>query len=393
MIKHLFIVFLALAGPLGAQLQGPLQMENPLDSLTLQQKATLAIQSQQFFNAATPAVKTAAKSTVVIAYRGNQISYGTAVQSPLTSQNVILTKWSEIARFRNELVVVTPRGKYNRAIVTGVYPEYDIALLETDARLTPLDLRNAATPQLGEFIAQAAPDGSVLSLGVVSVKSRSLRETDKAYLGVLMDFKNASRSGTPITEVVNASPASYAGLLPGDVVVAVDQRPIKSAMEMRNTLQKFVPGSDVTLKYRRNQSEYTTTVRLGSRPQDDVRRIPPKRMETMQRMGAVPNQVRDNFPNVIQSDMAIQTDETPNDPRDNFTNECGAPVVNLDGKVIGITIARGSRIKTFIIPSNALRYLLTTKPAQLRERSGGGRRYSYRTKSAYKTPPRAVPVE
>jgi len=371
--------------------QGGLHMDNPLDSLTPKQKATLAIQSQQFFNAAAPAVKVAARSTVMVTYRGNLLSFGTAVKSPLLQKNVILTKWSEIARFRNDLIVVTSRGKYNRAVVVGVYPEYDLALLDTDAHLVPLDLKNEAAPELGDFIAQAAPDGSVLSMGVVSVKPRSLRESDKAYLGVLMDFETSAKGGIPITEVVPSSPAFYAGLRPGDVVLAVDQRKIKGAMEMRNTLQKFVPGSDVTINYRRNQNEYTTTVRLGSRPELDARRVPPKRMATMQRMGSVLNRVRDDFPNVIQSDMVIQQDETPENLRDDFTNQCGGPVVNLDGKVVGLTIARGSRIKTFIIPSKVLRHLLAIEPARLNE--WGGRRYSYRSPSAYKVPPKAIPVE
>jgi S1-C subfamily serine protease len=393
-MKHIILLLLALTLP--AFSQSSLQMANPLDSLTPQQKATLAIQSQQFFNAAKPSVAQAAKSTVIISYRDNILSYGTAVKSPLTGDNVILTKWSEISRFWNQLIVTTPQGKYNRGTVVGVYPEYDLALLETNARLTPLNLKNSATPQLGEFIAQAAPDGSVLSLGVVSVKARSLRETDKAYLGVLMDFQNANHQGTPVTEVVPDSPAAYAGLQPGDIVVAIDQRKINGAMEMRNILQKFVPGSDVIIQYRRNNNEFTTTVRLGSRPQElAAGRVPQKRMNTMQRMGAVPNRVRDHFPNVIQSDMPIQPDETPNDPRDNFTNECGGPVVNLDGKVVGITIARGSRIKTFIIPSNALRYLLTTQPTLLRSQvNGRNHSYSpYRTQPTRKIPPKAIPAE
>ena len=47
----------------------------------------------------------------------------------------------------------------------------------------------------------------------------------------------------------------------------------------------------------------------------------------------------------------------PIHPRDT-----GAPVTNLDGQFAGITIARGSRIKTYIIPSDTIQKLLSTKP-------------------------------
>jgi len=385
-MKYL-ITSLILALTLSAFTQREMEMLNPLDSLTNQQKATLAIQEQQFLNAARPAVTEASKSTVIISYRGTRLSYGTVVKYPLTGQNVILTKWSEIANVRHNLIVTKPNGKYNRTAVIGIYPEYDIAVLDTDATLTPLNLNKAATPHLGDFIVLANPSGRVQSLGVVSVNARSLRETDKAYLGVLMDFSNSNHMGIPLGQVIAQSPADHAGLRPGDLVVAVDNKAIKGSMEMSNILQKLVPGSNVLVRYRRGNQTRTTNVILGSRPRElDASRVPKKRLDQMQRMGAVPNQIRTDFPSVIQSDMPIQPNDTPDDPRDDFTNECGGPVVDLDGNVVGLLIARGSRIKTFIIPTFTLQQLLRTQPAHLQ-------RTRPRAQTARHTPPRAIPVD
>jgi len=343
--------------------QNSVYQPNPIQSLTPKQRATLAIQGQAFRNAAQPAVKEAAKSTVIISFRGYRLSFGTVVTSPLTSRPIILSKWSEIARFRNHLVVSTPQGKYARARVVGVYPTYDLAVLTTDLKLTPINLLHSSSPQLGDFIALANPDGTVHSLGVVSVKSRSLRDSDKAFLGVLMDFENPNQHGIPLSEVVPNSPADHAGLQPGDIVISINNRKIKSSAELKNALVRLVPGSDALLKFRRGKDQFTTSVHLASRPKElDPRRVPPARLRQMQRMGTIPNQVKQDFPNVIQSDMKIQVDETPNDPRDDASNDCGGPVVDLDGKLVGLAIARGSRIKTFIIPTNVIRYLIT-KPA------------------------------
>jgi serine protease Do len=37
---------------------------------------------------------------------------------------------------------------------------------------------------------------------------------------------------------------------------------------------------------------------------------------------------------------------------------CGGPLVDLDGKVIGINIARASRVSTYALPSKLVKQLL-----------------------------------
>lgn len=397
------IIILALS--LHASAQRTMQMPDPLAALTPAQKKSLRTQAQQFFDAAKPAVTKASKSTVTLSYRAQRVAYGTVVQSPIKAQNVILTKWSEISKYHRRLVVTTPSRNYNQAHLIGVYPEHDLAMLQTDAKLTPIDLKASSSPRLGEFIALASPSGDVLSLGVISVESRSLRETDKAFLGVKMDFKNSNQHGTPLERVVPESPASRAGLRQGDIVTSIDRQSVQGAMEMRNTLQKLIPGSNITINYRRAEKKLSTQVRLGSRPKElDASRIPQKRMDKMQRMGAVLSQVRYDFPDVIQSDMPIQPDETPDNPLDNFTNECGGPVVDLDGKVVGLVIARGSRIKTFIIPTTTIAQILKTPPSiksnapnqsklNITSRGSSPSINRKRLPSSQKIPPRAIPLD
>jgi len=398
------ITALVLALSLHAAAQHGLHMDNPLNSLTRTQIKSLETQSQQFLHAARPAVAQAAKSTIIIDYRGHRLAFGTAVYSPSLSKNVILTKWSEINHYYKRLIVTTSQGKYGQASLIGIYPEHDLAVLGTNIKLTPINLRTPSSLKLGDFIALASPDGSVRSLGVVSVKARSLRDTDKAYLGVRMNFNSSNQYGSPLTRVVPDSPAAMAGLEAGDIVTSINQKSIKGSTELRNILQKLVPGSMIPINYRRDNRAFSTHVRLGSRPAgSDPSRVSRERMEQMQRMGAVPNRVRYDFPNVIQSDMAIQPDDTPDDPRDDLTNECGGPVMDLNGKMVGIVIARGSRIKTFIIPALTIKNLLHTRPHTLQNTYSTQRnssrsqtaRYSKAQKNSrtQKIPPRAIPVD
>ena len=113
-------------------------------------------------------VAEAAKSTVSIYHQGGRICYGTVVMSGSSQQPSILTKWSEIKKASNRLVVMTSEGKAFAANLAGVYPDHDLALLDydvNDAELTPLDLSQAAPLPLGSFILMANPDGNVESLG------------------------------------------------------------------------------------------------------------------------------------------------------------------------------------------------------------------------------------
>jgi S1-C subfamily serine protease len=90
-------------------------------------------------------------------------------------------------------------------------------------------------------------------------------------------------SGAAVEEVVPDSPAAEVGLrggedrrqvegLPfltgGDLIVAIDGRPVKSAEDVvRAITQRLVPGQRVDVTYVRDGNEKTVTVVLGERPQ------------------------------------------------------------------------------------------------------------------------------
>ena len=328
-------------------------MPDPFAGLSWHEKRELKNQASGFFSASKPMVAEAAKSTVSIYHQGGRICYGTVVMSGSSRQPVILTKWSEIKKASNRLVVMTSEGKAFAATIAGVYPDHDLALLDydvNDAELTPLDLSQAAPLPLGSFILMANPDGSVESLGVVSVESRSLRDMDKAYLGVMMDPVK-EQEGIALREIMPGSAAAKAGLRAGDIILAVDKEDMTGLMEMKTLLQRLQPGSEIIVSYKRGNVRKKTKVELGSLSENPtIPRFPQKRMDIMERMGAIRSDIRTNFPSVVQSDMPI------------YPTDTGAPITDLDGKIAGIAIARGSRIKTYIIPTSTIQKLLTKAP-------------------------------
>lgn len=328
-------------------------MPDPFAGLSWHEKRELKNQASGFFSASKPVVAEAAKSAVSIYHQGGRICYGTVVMSGSSRQPVILTKWSEIKKASNRLVVMTSEGKAFAATIAGVYPDHDLALLDydvNDAELTPLDLSQAAPLPLGSFILMANPDGSVESLGVVSVESRSLRDMDKAYLGVMMDPVK-EQEGIALREIMPGSAAAKAGLRAGDIILAVDKEDMTGLMEMKTLLQRLQPGSEIIVSYKRGNVRKKTKVELGSLSENPtIPRFPQKRMDIMERMGAIRSDIRTNFPSVVQSDMPI------------YPTDTGAPITDLDGKIAGIAIARGSRIKTYIIPTSTIKKLLTKAP-------------------------------
>ena len=64
------------------------------------------------------------------------------------------------------------------------------------------------------------------------------------------------------------------------------------------------------------------------------------------RMGGRGNAVADGFPVALQNDLLIEV------------NQCGGPAVDIDGKAVGLNIARAERTKTYAIPASTLTKLL-----------------------------------
>jgi serine protease Do len=237
--------------------------------------------------------------------------------------------------------------------VVGIYRDADLAVLKVEGmKAKPLVLGDEDNLRVGSFLALARPDGEAAAMGIVSVLPRSLRESDRAFLGILMDLE-FSGPGVRIRRVQPDTGAAASGLKDGDVITKVMNREVNGNFELSSVLQRLEPGQMVRIGYRRGKERKLAEVKLGGRP--DPRRIPYSRMERMNNMGGHRySDVKDGFRDVIQSDMQLAPED------------CGAPVIDLDGRVIGIAVARAGRIKTFIIPASSVRGLLATKPAQLR---------------------------
>lgn len=337
-MKRLFFAVIAFSYlTIGAQ-ELPLQKE--------QDRAVLRRQSGEVFDVVSPISQKAGKSTVWIWAGGKrQLCLGTVIGDG----SQVLAKWSEVAKARGmALQCVGVKNQTYDASVLGVYEDEDLVLLQLKgAQLRPVTFSQNDSLALGQFLIAAGPGDVTLGLGVVSVKERVLRDSDQAYVGIAVENANDG-AGVVVRQVADGSPASIAGLKEGDVIVSLAGKAVGSTAEFRAQLATFRPGDRVKLDCLRDGQSIAKEMNLAAKK--PTGQFPQRRLEVMERMGGEISQVRDGFPAVIQTDMVLHPEE------------CGGPVLNLRGEVIGISAARAGRIRSYVIPAKTIAAMLEKKP-------------------------------
>lgn len=341
---------------LGASTLAPAQREEEeVPLMRPDEKEAVDAQTDAFNKALEGVVKDASSSTVLIWGRGREpleLAYGTVIGNGTQ----VLTKWSQIAQYADALFVQSGKGEAAKAEVSGVYSDEDLALLEIKGEAggeTFVPAKFFEVPlTLGRFLAASRPNGKPGAFGVVGVLERNLRETDQAHLGIMVD-PTYKGDGIKIASVQPEFGAAEAGLQAGDVILKLDDRTLSGLQEMKNAMSGKSPGEKVVLLIESAGKERSIEVVLSNRPV--LGQFSGDRLNQMERMGGEPNRVRDGFSRVVQSDMQIEA------------NRVGGPVVDLDGRIVGITMARADRTRTYIMGSSAVMALLKGKPDTVEE--------------------------
>lgn len=327
------ILFLGLFCFVSAQ-QGD-EYRKGLPFLRGKDKVQLMEQADSFFEALRPLSEQGGRYAFNVYRNGKHVA-----RSTMTSYGLV-TKWSEVNGSEDPIYMAGHDGVLRLATLDAVLPDYDLALFQVDEHLDAVPFTEPKKLQIGAFLFAAGSSKEAHGFGVVSVAPRSLRASDRGFLGVSMDFTPVDGGGVRLQKIVPDSAAEKAGLRAGDVVTAVNDHPVNSLRAMSNRLQKFKPKSKVKVRFRREGTEVVVDVVLGSRPEKEQSSAACE-ADQMKKMGGEINAVAEGFPYVLQSDMQV-------DRRD-----VGSPVFDLDGDFVGLVIARASRIKTYIIPAETL---------------------------------------
>lgn len=299
-------------------------------------------QAGEFFQAFGEITDELGNGAVQLFSKGKPVGYGTVWQD-----GSILAKWSELKAERNVLAVDSD-GRQFWLTAVEVFAADDLVVYQAppEIRLRAIGRREIAAPA-GALIAAVRPDGVPEGIGVVSVGDRSLLESARGYLGVALD-PDYDSGGAYVEGVTPGSAAAEAGLQKGDVIVAVDERAIDGLQELKTVLSRAGPDQKVVLSVRRPTGEFTLNAVLQEQPFTPVGPSGRERMmNEMDERGL--SQRRDRFPSIMQSDISI------------LPGECGLPVVDLDGKFVGMLIARAGRVNTYLLSAERIGEILANR--------------------------------
>ncbi len=287
-----------------------------------------------------PAVSPTRAATVQVYGNDKPVALGTVVGA----DGWILTKASEL---KGKPVCRLADQRKLEARIVGVNEAFDLALLRVDANdLTPVAWRDSKEDPVGYWVASAGQGEDPVAVGVIGVGARTvsvrsgpaLREPPApGYLGVTLETAD---EGLVITQVMPGTEAEKVGLHKDDVVQSLTGLEVNDPVRFTDIIRKYKPGDLVVLVVKRGDETKKFKATLGKRPAQA------SRMDVQNNMGGELSQRRTGFPTFLQHDTVLKP------------GDCGGPLVDLDGKVIGVNIARAGRTETYAIPAEVIQTLL-----------------------------------
>jgi serine protease Do len=282
-------------------------------------------------------VSEASKSTVQVNCDGHKAALGAIVDA----NGFILTKASEI---KGKIECQLQDGRKLPAQIVGREPNMDLAMLKVDAKELPVvSWRELDGPGVGSWLATPGLYKDPVAIGVVSVNARKIA-APFGYMGVMPD---EDETVARIASVSRGSAAEKAGLLAKDVITKVNGKEVKGRKQLVDTIHGYQPGETVELIVKRGEEELNVRVTLMSLSQIAQNdRGQPDRAEFQNSLGGSLSERRAGFPMAIQHDTVLRP------------SDCGGPIVDLDGKVVGINIARAGRVESYAIPAATVKGVL-----------------------------------
>lgn len=153
-----------------------------------------------------------------------------------------------------------------------------VGMLQTDAPINPGNSGGALANRQGEVIGinsmifSESGENNGIGFAIPIDRAKEIADAlvgggtvDRGYLGVSSTTPTSGEAGAEIAQVLPGSAADEAGLQVGDVIVAVDESPIKAQGDLAVTIGTHEPGEPVSVEILRDGAAMTIEVTLGAK--------------------------------------------------------------------------------------------------------------------------------
>lgn len=275
------------------------------------------------------------QSVVEVNVNEDAVALGAIVES----DGLILTKASELKPGKLTCWLANGRELPARRLATD--DDADVALLRVPTNGLKAIRWATETAELGQWAITPNLSSVPQAAGIVSASSRKIRP-QRAYMGVVFS------RGTPLPEIGEvdaAMGAAKAGLVPGDIIAEIDGTTVTNKDQVYDMLGDFREGQSVKVNIYRGQKHFETNITLitpreGRFAQELIFEEHENRMS-----GDISSRAL-GFDSVIEHDTVLEP------------WMCGGPLVDLDGRAIGLNIARASRVATYALPASLAEHVL-----------------------------------
>jgi serine protease Do len=270
------------------------------------------------------------------------------------SQGWVVTKASQLVDEPMECQLSD--GRRVPAELRRTYPDLDLALVKLPvAGLAPVSLDDWASPRVGGWLATVDAAVLPLAIGVVSTPPRAI-QAERAVLGVGLGPVSGG-AGATVNMVLPGSGAEAAGLEVGDRLLAIDGRQVAGQEEAFRRIKQLTAGQRIVLDVQRGDAQMSFKAQVMDLNQT---LLDPTEMEVNGLISARAT----GFERVFQHDTVLSPDQ------------CGGLVVDLQGRPIGLNIARAGRVNSYALPSEvvvpAIRRMLAELPTRPSDYAGNG---------------------
>ncbi len=282
-----------------------------------------------------PIASAVRNSIVKVDLNGNTV----ALAAVIGPGGLAITKASEIKP--GKLTCWLAGGKEVGAELILMDETNDVALLRVDASgLKPIEWAAGQT-FVGQWGVTPGIESVAQAVGIISVPPRKILPP-RALVGVELD---QAASTAKVVRVMGGMGAEKAGIKPGDSIVKINGKTVENSQAMMGMLRGFREGQAVDLAVRRDEELIQMNIVLMSpKPDPSERRF--DRQSVMNRLGGKLSARAEGFDMAIQHDTVLQP------------WQCGGPLMNLDGKAIGLNIARAGRVASYALPSELVKQII-----------------------------------